>query len=362
MKVHHDFDYGTDIFDIDVSPDGQFLTGAVSDISGRQKLVRFRIEDLRKGSPLPAGDAAFETLYDFAYNSPGNFVHSPDGRFLYGSSYYTGASNLFRYNFETKKMDVISNAETGLFRPLPLADGSLIAFEYTSKGFIPARVPTLALEDVTAVKYFGQETLNKYPELRAWKLPPPASLNSPDLVTRAGLYKPIQNMQLISAYPIVQGYLNTAAVGMRAEFADRLRVVGVNLDASYSPDPNLPANQRAHVSFDAHLCNHVGCAYSDRMRGELIAAVDRGDNDDLTLQVFVQKYGPTVMAAPSKTGFNRVAWITPYLALALGLTLVIFIVRAWRARPLVLPAGAVVPVEGAELEHFREQARKDTEI
>jgi hypothetical protein len=253
MKVHHDFDYGTDIFDIDVSPDGQFLTGAVSDISGRQKLVRFRIEDLRKGSPLPAGDAAFETLYDFAYNSPGNFVHSPDGRFLYGSSYYTGASNLFRYNFETKKMDVISNAETGLFRPLPLADGSLIAFEYTSKGFIPARVPTLALEDVTAVKYFGQETLNKYPELRAWKLPPPASINSPDLVTRAGLYKPIQNMQLISAYPIVQGYLNTAAVGMRAEFADRLRVVGVNLDASYSPDPNLPANQRAHVSFDAHL-------------------------------------------------------------------------------------------------------------
>ena len=109
-------------------------------------------------------------------------------------------------------------------------------------------------------------------------------------------------------------------------------------------------------------CNHVGCAYSDRMRGELIAAVDRGDNDDLTLQVFVQKYGPTVMAAPSKTGFNRVAWITPYLALALGLTMVIFIVRAWRARPLVLPAGAVAPVEGAELEHFREQARRDTEI
>jgi cytochrome c-type biogenesis protein CcmH/NrfF len=109
-------------------------------------------------------------------------------------------------------------------------------------------------------------------------------------------------------------------------------------------------------------CNHVGCAYSDRMRAELIAAVDRGDNDDLTLQVFVQKYGPTVMAAPSKTGFNRVAWITPYLALALGLTMVIFIVRAWRARPLVLPAGAVAPVEGAELEHFREQARKETEI
>jgi hypothetical protein len=117
---------------------------------------------LRKGG----GDDPFETLYDFEYNSPGNFVYSPDGRYLYGSSYYTGASNLFRYDFETKKMDVISNAETGLFRPMPLADGSLIAFEYTSKGFMPARVPTKPLEDVSAVKYFGQATLNKYPELK----------------------------------------------------------------------------------------------------------------------------------------------------------------------------------------------------
>ena len=58
-------------------------------------------------------------------------------------------------------------------------------------------------------------------------------------------------------------------------------------------------------------CNHVGCSYSDRMREELIAAVDRGDNDDLTLQWFVQKYGTVVIAAPTDKGFNRVAWIIP---------------------------------------------------
>ncbi len=46
-------------------------------------------------------------------------------------------------------------------------------------------------------------------------------------------------------------------------------------------------------------CNHVGCTYSDRMRGELMAGLDRGENDDLTLQDFVQKYGPTVLAAPT---------------------------------------------------------------
>jgi cytochrome c-type biogenesis protein CcmH len=108
-------------------------------------------------------------------------------------------------------------------------------------------------------------------------------------------------------------------------------------------------------------CNHVGCAYSDRMRSELVAAVDRGDNDDLTLQAFVQKYGTTVMAAPTKTGFNRVAWIMPYLVLVLGLATVTLIVRAWKSRPLLLPAGAVAAVHGVELERYRDQAREDTE-
>jgi cytochrome c-type biogenesis protein CcmH/NrfF len=97
------------------------------------------------------------------------------------------------------------------------------------------------------------------------------------------------------------------------------------------------------------------------MRRELASNVERGDSDDLVLQAFVQKYGPTVLLAPPTTGFNRTAWIMPYLALVLGLTTVTLIVRSWKNRPLVLPEGTVPPVKGAELERFRAQARKDTE-
>jgi cytochrome c-type biogenesis protein CcmH len=109
-------------------------------------------------------------------------------------------------------------------------------------------------------------------------------------------------------------------------------------------------------------CNHVGCPVSGHMRDELTAYIARGDSDDLILQAFVQEYGPTVLIAPPTTGFNRVAWIMPYLALVLGLTTVALIVRAWRLRPLVPPDDAVAPVTGPELAHFREQARKDTDI
>jgi cytochrome c-type biogenesis protein CcmH len=109
-------------------------------------------------------------------------------------------------------------------------------------------------------------------------------------------------------------------------------------------------------------CNHVGCPDSDGMRNELMAAVSRGDSDSLVSQAFVQKYGPTVLAAPTTTGFNRTAWIMPFAALILGFGLVIFVVRAWKNRPAPALADGLRPVRGAELEQFRDQARKDTDL
>ena len=109
-------------------------------------------------------------------------------------------------------------------------------------------------------------------------------------------------------------------------------------------------------------CNHVGCQYSDRMRVELASAVDRGDNDDLTLQTFVQKYGTTVVAAPSTKGFGRVAWIMPFIALVGGVAAVVLVVRSWRNRPPPPPGGGVQPLHGSELEQYRNQADKETEL
>ncbi len=109
-------------------------------------------------------------------------------------------------------------------------------------------------------------------------------------------------------------------------------------------------------------CNHVGCPRSDGMREELAANLGRGDNDDLVLQDFVQKYGPTVLLAPTAVGFDRVAWIMPYLVLILGLTTVVLVVRVWRRRPLVLPEGSVAPLSGDAMDRFRRQARKDTDL
>jgi len=113
-------------------------------------------------------------------------------------------------------------------------------------------------------------------------------------------------------------------------------------------------------------CNHVGCQSSEKIRNQLLAALDKGDtnNDDLILQGFVQEYGPTVIAAPTTTGFNRVAWIMPFLVLALGIGFAVHIVRSWKDRPEpALADGIVIPQGNSDvLDEFRRKARKETDL
>jgi cytochrome c-type biogenesis protein CcmH len=117
-------------------------------------------------------------------------------------------------------------------------------------------------------------------------------------------------------------------------------------------------------------CNHVGCPDSDGMRNELMASLTRGDSDSLVEQGFVQKYGPTVLAAPTTKGFDRAAYIVPFAALFFGFGLVVLIVRGWRNGPPPGPTagGPSGPtdggprISGAEFEQFRNQARKETDL
>jgi cytochrome c-type biogenesis protein CcmH/NrfF len=111
-------------------------------------------------------------------------------------------------------------------------------------------------------------------------------------------------------------------------------------------------------------CNHVGCQSSDKMRNQLLAALDKGssNSDDLILQGFVQEYGPTVMAAPTANGFNRVAWIMPFVVLAFGIAFAVHVVRPWKNRPAPALADGIAIPHGSELDEFQQRARKETEL
>ena len=109
-------------------------------------------------------------------------------------------------------------------------------------------------------------------------------------------------------------------------------------------------------------CNHVGCPDSDGMRNELMAAVSRGDSDSLVQQAFVQKYGPTVLAAPTTQGFDRTAWIMPIVALLVGVAVLLLIIHSWKNRPAPALADGLRPASSQELDQYREQAGKETDL
>jgi cytochrome c-type biogenesis protein CcmH len=107
-------------------------------------------------------------------------------------------------------------------------------------------------------------------------------------------------------------------------------------------------------------CNHVGCTYSHAMLKEVDDRVARGDSDDLILQSFIQEYGLTVLVDPPKRGFTALVWIAPILAPFLALFLIWVLVRRWRGRALLFPAGGP-PISADILDRARRESHRESD-
>jgi len=240
------FPYGNDLFDLDVSPDGGLLTAALVERDGKQKLIKMETASLLKGT------RNYSVIFDFENSLPQSFVFSPDGRYLYGSSYYSGVSNLYRYDLQKEDMEIISNCESGLFRPIPYSADSLIAMHYTGRGFQPVIVPIQQPKQISAVTFLGNQIVKKYPVVRTWMAGSPARINFDSIKVASGPYHAIRQLRLDSAYPIVQGYKDYAAYGYQVRFSDRIGLAALNLSAGYTPNPGLPEDERTHLALDGH--------------------------------------------------------------------------------------------------------------
>jgi cytochrome c-type biogenesis protein CcmH/NrfF len=118
-------------------------------------------------------------------------------------------------------------------------------------------------------------------------------------------------------------------------------------------------------------CYHVGGAFSgpcDTALGMLKKIDERiaqGNSDDLIVQSFVQEFGQAVLTEPPHSGFGRVAWWIPALALIGGFVLVLSVISRWRKRltpePALARAGHAAPISSELLDRARARAARDTE-
>ena len=239
--VLHAFPYGVVPSDLDVSADGSLLSASITDTGGDQFVRVWRLAEITPERAEPLSE------FRFGQSAPESFVFTPDGRYLYGSSYYTGVSNIFRFEVATGDVKAVSNAETGFFRPIPLPDGRLIVFEYTGQGFVPATIEPQPLEDLGAITFLGAETVSRYPVLGTWQVAVAPETDLQAETTRSGAYRPLTEMRLENAYPVLQGYKNVAGIGYHIGFSDPVGFARVDVTGAYTPGGGLPSQERGHV-------------------------------------------------------------------------------------------------------------------
>lgn len=272
------FPYGHSLFDLDISPDGTLLSASVGEINGDQRIGIYRIDDLMNGT---VNEIQKMTL---GQSIPEGGVFSEDGRYLYATAYYTGVSNVYRLDVQSGDVEAVSNAVTGFFRPIPMADGSLIVDEYTGRGFVPSRIEPKVLNDLGTIHFLGTEVANKYPVVKSWAVGSPAKVPLDSMITARGEYIPLDELRLDSTYPIVMGYKAHAALGWYFSFEDPLQYDQLWADFSYSPATGLRHGQDYHGEIGFHtLYWHIVYKHNGADFYDLFGPVERSRKGDALL-------------------------------------------------------------------------------
>ena len=112
---------------------------------------------------------------------------------------------------------------------------------------------------------------------------------------------------------------------------------------------------------DVFVCRTTDftCQTSPAMHRLVLARMDSGMTSAQVIAAFEAQYGQSILMQPPKRGFNWAAYVMPFVALGLGLTLLAFFMRRWtmRAAPRPTP-DAPRPVTAVEDERLKQELER----
>ena len=106
----------------------------------------------------------------------------------YGTAYYTGVSNIFRFDIATKKYEVLSQRLDRIFPADAAAGRAAARLRIYRRGPDPVAHPARRREDLGTVEFLGTKVVNTHPELKTWGVGSPAKIELDQLVTQRGMY------------------------------------------------------------------------------------------------------------------------------------------------------------------------------
>ena len=253
-EIIYAFPFGESVFDIDVSHDGKMLSVTTQGDNGEHTLMIFRTEDLANAMFKP------EKLATWEDSNLGQFRFSLDDRYLIGSSYYTGVSNLWQINIATHETELLSNTDIGLFAPLEFEPGKLLALEFERDGMRPVSLSRKVVTDANAVTLYGQRAFENNQEalenVGLLKEPLP-KIEFGDVYNNIVPYNVLKEMRFAGAFPTVTGFTDTAAfnrvtpvLGYRFMFSDPVGLSSIKLALGVSPWSHNDLMHKFHADFE----------------------------------------------------------------------------------------------------------------
>ncbi len=248
------FPFGVSVGDMDISHDGKLLSLTKQGDNGEQSLLLFNIEELAEAN------FHVEELIKWEDSNLGQFRFSLDDKYLIGSSYYTGISNLWQINIATREMELLSNTDIGLFAPLEIAPDRLIALEFERDGMRPVALDRKVVEDANAIELFGQKAYENNQEalenVGLLKEPLP-KIDFGDVYNNITPYNVLKEMRFAGAYPIITGFTDakawnhvTPVLGYRVFFKDPVGLSSIKLALGASPWSSNELKNKFHADFE----------------------------------------------------------------------------------------------------------------
>jgi cytochrome c-type biogenesis protein CcmH len=105
------------------------------------------------------------------------------------------------------------------------------------------------------------------------------------------------------------------------------------------------------------------CGTAAGIRHDIATRLAAGQSTDQIVAAYVSERGEQVRSAPEPSGFNLLAWITPFAAILAGAILIVSLTRRWRNRGAALPSpdgsgAAAAPADSATLERIEREMRE----
>jgi cytochrome c-type biogenesis protein CcmF len=129
------------------------------------------------------------------------------------------------------------------------------------------------------------------------------------------------------------------------------------------PGSELEKTMREEIGCTCGSCAHEPlskciCSQGVSMRADLRAEVDSGKNHDQIVDALIVKYGDErFLSSPRDRGFNRMAWLFPYLLGVTGVAGVGFVAMRWSKRSHDAAPQDAVPQDAAMNERLDDELR-----